>query len=99
VLEYKSHCVWVKDRAGTGYWFRNVHELLLVGTKGYIPAPAPGTQWDSVMEAPRGDHSAKPDEFAEMIEQLFPHCARLEMFARTKRDGWDVWGNEVAIAV
>ena len=45
-FKYKSHMVWVKDRTGTGYWFRNAHELLLVGTKGRIPAPAPGMQMD-----------------------------------------------------
>jgi N6-adenosine-specific RNA methylase IME4 len=44
---YKSHCIWAKDRLGTGYWFRNQHELLLVGTRGNIPAPAPGTQFPS----------------------------------------------------
>ena len=39
-FEYKSHAVWDKIHIGTGYWFRNSHELLLVGTKGDIPAPA-----------------------------------------------------------
>ena len=43
---YVSGAVWVKDRIGTGYWFRNRHELLLVGTRGNVPAPAMGTQWD-----------------------------------------------------
>jgi ParB-like chromosome segregation protein Spo0J len=36
---YKSHFVWGKDRAGTGYWNRNKHELLLIATKGNVPAP------------------------------------------------------------
>jgi N6-adenosine-specific RNA methylase IME4 len=40
---YKSNLVWVKDRVGTGYWSRNKHELLLIGTRGRVPAPAPGT--------------------------------------------------------
>ena len=31
---YVSHCAWVKDRTGTGYWFLNKHELLPVGTRG-----------------------------------------------------------------
>jgi N6-adenosine-specific RNA methylase IME4 len=42
-FKYKSHIIWVKDKAGTGHWFRNKNELLLVGT-GNIPAPAPGDQ-------------------------------------------------------
>ena len=28
---YRSHCVWVKDAIGTGYWFRNQHEMLAGG--------------------------------------------------------------------
>jgi hypothetical protein len=59
-FSYKSSFVWVKPRAGTGYWNRNQHELLLVGTKGNVPAPAAGTQWSSVIEAPTGRHSEKP---------------------------------------
>jgi N6-adenosine-specific RNA methylase IME4 len=47
------------------------------------------------MEAPRGRHSEKPDIFAEHITRLFPTVPKLEMFARTSRAGWDVWGNEV----
>ena len=38
---YKSHAIWAKDRVGTGYWFRNQHELLLVGTRGVSRLP----QW------------------------------------------------------
>ena len=48
---YKTQAMWAKDRIGTGYWFRNKHELLLVGTRGDVPAPAPGTQWESLISA------------------------------------------------
>ena len=91
---YKSQCVWVKDRIGTGYWFRNQHELLLVGTKGRIPAPAQGDQFASVIEATVRQHSAKPAVFAEMIKEMFPSASLLEMFAREARLGWAAWGNE-----
>lgn len=93
-FSYRSHCVWVKDRPGTGYWFRNQHELLLVGVRGEVPAPAPGTQFPSVMEAPVGRHSEKPPAAAAMIEALFPTVAKLELFARAPRAGWDTWGAE-----
>jgi N6-adenosine-specific RNA methylase IME4 len=94
-FSYKSHCLWVKHKAGTGYWFRNRHELLLVGTRGNIPAPAPGEQYDSIIEARAGEHSAKPFHFTEIIEELFPTLPRLEMFHRGETyDGWDYWGNE-----
>lgn len=91
---YKSHVVWVKDRFGTGYWFRNQHELLLVGTRGNPPAPAPGTQWQSVIEAPVREHSRKPDEVYELIEAYFPNLPKIELFARHARPGWDRWGAE-----
>ena len=42
-FEYKSQVVWDKDKIGNGFSFRNQHEVLLVGTKDDIPAPAPGT--------------------------------------------------------
>jgi N6-adenosine-specific RNA methylase IME4 len=96
-FEYKSHCVWEKDRIGTGYWFRNQHEILLVGTRGSIPAPAPGTQFPSIIRAPVGRHSEKPAVFREMIEKLFPNLPRIELFARGDVPGWDVWGNEAAV--
>lgn len=92
---YKSHFVWMKNQAGTGYWNRNKHELLLVGTKGDIPAPAPGEQYESVITAMLDEHSTKPAAFAEIIEDTFPYLTRLEMFAREPRLGWDTWGNEV----
>jgi N6-adenosine-specific RNA methylase IME4 len=84
----------VKDRIGLGHWFRFNHELVLVGSRGNIPAPAPGTQWNSVFDADRRGHSVKPDALHEMIEALFPSLPKLEMNARAARAGWDIWGAE-----
>jgi len=39
-------------------------------------------------------HSTKPQSFYNLVEDMSP-ANYLEMFARNKRDGWDVWGNEV----
>lgn len=39
-------------------------------------------------------HSQKPDEVPGWITDLYGDQPRLEMFARTHRLGWDVWGNE-----
>ena len=44
---------------------------------------------------PGGIHSKKPADFYQKIEELYPSARRLEMFARSQRTGWDVWGNEV----
>ena len=65
-FDYKTHWVWVKPRPGTGYWNRNCHELLLMGIRGEVPAPAPGEQMDSVFQGERGRHSEKPPAAAEL---------------------------------
>jgi N6-adenosine-specific RNA methylase IME4 len=93
---YKTCAVWNKDRIGTGYWFRNKHEILLVGTRGHVPAPAMGTQWPSLLEASVGRHSEKPTVFCEIIEIYFPTLPKIELHARgvVPRPGWDVWGLE-----
>lgn len=93
-FQYKSHCVWAKDRIGTGYWFRNQHEILLVGTRGNVPAPAMGTQVESLVDAPVGRHSEKPEQFHELIEKYFPNLPKIELNARASRPGWDAWGYE-----
>jgi N6-adenosine-specific RNA methylase IME4 len=56
--EYKSSLVWVKQSIGPGVWVRNRHELLLVARRGNYPPPEPEERVDSVLEAPRGRHSA-----------------------------------------
>lgn len=95
-FEYKSNYCWGKDRLGMGRWNRSRHELLLVGTRGKIPCPTPGTQWPSLLMAPRGEHSAKPECFLEMIEQYYPNVPKIELNRRgPSRPGWDAWGNEV----
>ena len=93
-FEYKSHVIWGKDRISTGYWSRNKHELLLIGTRGNVPAPAMGEQWESLIMAPVGEHSAKPDAFYELIEAYFPNLPKIELNARRARPGWDAWGLE-----
>jgi N6-adenosine-specific RNA methylase IME4 len=91
---YRSHFIWVKDSIGTGYWNRNRHELLLVGVRGDVPAPAMGTQFDSAIAAPVGAHSEKPDFAYDIIERHFPTLPKIELNARERRQGWDAWGDE-----
>jgi len=93
-FEYKSACVWYKTKMGTGYWFRDQSEHLLLGVKGKVPAPEPDKRYSSIITARQGAHSAKPFAFREMIEELFPNLPRIEMFARERFEGWDCWGNE-----
>lgn len=95
---YRTHSVWRKllpgAMRGRGYWFHFTHELVLLGTKGNPPCPAPGEQWDSVFEAPRGANSVKPPNMHEWAERFFPGVPKLECNARAARPGWDVWGAE-----
>lgn len=92
---YKSHAIWAKDKIGPGYWFREQHEVLLLGTRGDVPALAMGDQFASVIESPRGRHSEKPAVVYEMIEAYFPHLPKIELNRRgPPRPGWDAWGNE-----
>ncbi len=91
---YRSQFCWAKDRAGLGRWNRNRHELLLLGTRGSPPCPAPGTQWDSLITAPLGRHSEKPENFHRLIEDYFPTLPKIELNARQSRPGWDAWGFE-----
>jgi N6-adenosine-specific RNA methylase IME4 len=93
-FEYRTQLSWVKDRAGHGYWFLNRHEILLVAVKGDVPAPAPGEQFESVIKAAAKRHSEKPTKSYEIIEEMFPTLPKLEMYARSGREGWDSWGNE-----
>lgn len=95
-FDYKSHAIWRKPTIITGYWFRFDHELLLVGTRGNIPAPAMGTQPNSVIDAVIDErvHSRKPERFYEIIEGYFPNLPKIELNARRARPGWDAWGNE-----
>lgn len=95
---YKSNMVWKKiypgNGQGLGYWSRINHEHLLIATRGDVPAPAPGTQYPSVIEAPVGAHSEKPEAFAQLIESYFGDLPKIELNARQARPGWDVWGLE-----
>jgi N6-adenosine-specific RNA methylase IME4 len=93
-FSYRSQIVWVKNKIGTGFWVRGKHELLLIGTRGDVPAPAPGAQPDSVFFAPRGRHSEKPLIFHQIIEAMFPSLPKIELLARAARPSWDRWGNE-----
>lgn len=79
---------------GLGQYARGAHEICLFGTCGQAMVPDPENRPPSVFFAPREEHSRKPAGFySERIEKVSPG-PRLEMFARSPRAGWDVWGLE-----
>lgn len=96
-FKYKTTITWVKDRFGLGQYFRGQTEHCLFGVRGMVPyktLEGKRQQGVTFVQAPRTKHSSKPKEMREMIEKV-SGGNRLELFAREKTDGWDVWGNEV----
>jgi N6-adenosine-specific RNA methylase IME4 len=90
--EYKATLVWNKEKIGMGAWFRMQCEFCLVGIKG--KPYWENTTFRDILNEPRREHSRKPDSFFEMIEKI-TMGRRLEYFSREKREGWEVFGNDV----
>ena len=100
-FDYKSNIVWHKvrkdggsDGRGVGFYFRNVTELLLFGTRGKNARTLPpGRRQVNMVQTRKREHSRKPDEQYDLIESCSwgPY---LELFGRGIREGWTVWGNQ-----
>jgi N6-adenosine-specific RNA methylase IME4 len=93
-FEYRTSMVWVKPSIGPGQWVRQRHEILLIGVKGSIPTPKGEDKPDSVIEAPRQEHSKKPEIVYDIIEKMYPELEKVELFCRQSRQGWKAWGNQ-----
>ncbi len=79
---------------GLGYYTRANVEQCILGVRGKgLPRKDKGVR--RLIIAPRGAHSAKPDEAYERIERLFGNVSRVELFARKNRKGWSAFGNQV----
>lgn len=94
-FKYKTCITWHKENGkGMGYQFRGHTEHLLFGVRGKVKAFR--SLEHNIKKLPVGKHSEKPNEFRKMIENVAGHLGnKIELFARKKYDGWDVWGNEV----
>ena len=93
-FQYKTSFVWDKIKHNMGHYNSVRHELLLICTRGSC-LPDVSELIDSVQSIERSaKHSEKPEEFRAIIETLYPHGKRLELFARAEHAGWDVWGNQ-----
>jgi N6-adenosine-specific RNA methylase IME4 len=99
-FKYKTNIVWHKirkdggpDGRGVGFYFRNTTEMVLFGVRGKLRTLRPGRTQVNVIKTRKREHSRKPDELYDIIEQCSPG-PYLELFARGQRKGWEQWGNE-----
>lgn len=93
-FQYKTNVAWVKDRGrGVGWFLRSRHELLLIGIRDNTPHPKYRPDSCFIEKRPP-KHSQKPNRAYEIIERMYPG-KKIELFARTKRKGWEAWGYEV----
>jgi len=95
-FEFVTSAVWDKEKIGMGYWFRGQHEIIMVGRKGKTSPPDVENRTSSVFREKRSEHSKKPNCVYEWIEKSFPELNKLEMYCRSPRGGWEVFGNESA---
>jgi N6-adenosine-specific RNA methylase IME4 len=100
-FRYVSNIIWEKvrkdgepDGRGVGFYFRNVTEILLFGVRGKNARTLqPGRSQVNIIRSRKREHSRKPDEQYDIIED----CSwgpRIELFSRGARRGWTVWGNQ-----
>jgi N6-adenosine-specific RNA methylase IME4 len=90
----KTILTWKKSQIGLGDWLRNQTEHCILAVRGR-PVVL-GDSQPTWFEAPRREHSRKPDEFYELVERVCPapNGGRLDVFGREGRPGWRVWGAE-----
>ena len=99
--EYKTNLIWHKirkdggpDGRGVGFYFRNVTEMVLFGVRGKSARTlSPGRSQVNFIATRKREHSRKPDEQYDIIEQCSwgPY---LELFGRGQRENWTVWGDQ-----
>ena len=92
--------VWIKKNKkadslfwGLGHWTRANAEICLLATKGNPKRVSKSVH--QVIMSPIAEHSKKPDITRDRIVELMGDLSRVELFARSKTEGWHVWGNEV----
>ena len=88
----RSVFTWIKPRMTLGVYLRTACEYAILGTKGKSPILFNAQpNWGFF---PLQGHSHKPEEFHKIVERCSPG-PYLELFARRRQPGWDVWGNEI----
>jgi len=91
-FQYKASFIWDKIKHNMGHYNSVRHEMLLVCVRGSCQ-PDVRQLFDSVVSIERGEHSAKPEFFREIIDTNYPNGNRIELFARKQTDGWETYGS------
>lgn len=95
-FEYRTVAfIWDKMVHNPGQYTMSYCEMCLVFKRGKIPTPRGSRNEKQLNSIPRGRHSEKPNEIRKAIERMFPSQSKIELFARVKPAGWDVWGLDV----
>lgn len=99
-FNYKTNLIWHKvrkdggpDGRGVGFYFRNTTEIILFGIRGSMRTLAPGRRQVNIIRSMKREHSRKPEEQYDLIENCSPG-PYLELFSRGKRESWTAWGNQ-----
>lgn len=103
-FQYKTNIIWYKvrkdggpDRRGVGFYFRNVTEVCLFGTRGdKVRTREAGRTMPNIIVSQKTFHSRKPVEMYDIIESC-SHGPYIELFSRNHREGWTMWGNQAGL--
>lgn len=101
-FRYITTATWVKTSYGLGYWLRGQTEHVLLAVHGnpreFLKGPHGAAEHghSTLIRAPRGRHSEKPQAFYDMVEEIGGE-PRVDVFARQQRLGWSCWGDELGI--
>lgn len=95
-FKYHITLTWDKGGGWSANGFHRRSELVLFGYKGKLSSviKQEGEYIPTIFSEPKSEHSAKPQVMYEYLENR-TRGKKIELFARNKREGWDVWGNEV----
>jgi len=92
-FKYQRTITWDKQNGMCLFGFHHRTEFCLFGYRGKIEMYPRRKAIPTIWVEKSLRHSQKPDGFRKAIEVFGQD--RIELFARQKTEGWDVWGNEV----
>lgn len=95
-FHYDKLWTWCKP-TGAGGHPRNATEHLIEATRGNLKKSLSfhDKATNNWFIASTQGHSKKPKEIREFIEKCYPKSSKIELFARQKNEGWDIWGNKL----